>query len=347
MLTNSATLGAASGASFSDIPKSPLLNSSKAANVPALISLRRQKTIGSPAGAPHDGLVAISPCVEIAPRDIATRRARSCNGMAAEVVRTIRRERIEIGFHASMHLLVIVEDGARVAGESSVEGLPPSSLRDLKRKLTFVPAAHGYHEWHQPSALSQTIYFYLDPAKFAGELDPAGSNFPLSPRLFFEDTALWQTALKLRRLIEAPGANSRLHFEALGVILAHELLRPETGYPRAEPRARGGLAGWQQRTVREFIEENLADSISIAKLADLVRLSPYHFCRIFKQSFGVPPHRYHTSRRIERAKALLANPDESVTTIGLMLGFSETSSFTTVFRKVTGMTPTAYRRGLG
>jgi AraC family transcriptional regulator len=79
----------------------------------------------------------------------------------------------------------------------------------------------------------------------------------------------------------------------------------------------------------------------------LVRLSPFYFCRAFKQSFGIPPHRFHTSRRIERAKALLAKPAPSVTDIGLTVGFSETSSFTAAFRKATGFTPTSYHRSLG
>jgi AraC family transcriptional regulator len=91
----------------------------------------------------------------------------------------------------------------------------------------------------------------------------------------------------------------------------------------------------------------LAENISLAKLAQLIQLSPYHFCRAFKQSFGVPPHRYHTRRRIDRAKALLADPNESVTSVGMAIGFSETSSFTAAFRKVSGMTPTEYRRSLG
>jgi AraC family transcriptional regulator len=69
-------------------------------------------------------------------------------------------------------------------------------------------------------------------------------------------------------------------------------------------------------------------------------------CRAFKQSVGEPPHRYHNNRRIEHAKTLLANPAASVTEIALKLGFSETSSFTTAFRRATGITPTAYCRSL-
>jgi AraC family transcriptional regulator len=75
-------------------------------------------------------------------------------------------------------------------------------------------------------------------------------------------------------------------------------------------------------------------------------LSPYYFCRAFKQSFGMPPHRYHNARRIEQAKMLLGEPTPSVTEIGLRLGFSDTSSFSTAFRKAIGLTPTAYHRSL-
>ncbi len=110
--------------------------------------------------------------------------------------------------------------------------------------------------------------------------------------------------------------------------------------------ARGGLPGWQQKKLTQYIEEHLADEISLSSLARLVQLSPFHFSRAFKDSFGMPPHRYLTSRRIERAKTLLAERKLSVTEIGLGVGFSETSSFTSVFRKLTGETPTEYRRSL-
>jgi AraC-like DNA-binding protein len=55
-----------------------------------------------------------------------------------------------------------------------------------------------------------------------------------------------------------------------------------------------------------YIEEHLAEPISLAALGQLVRLSPNYFCRAFSQSFGMPPQRYHTRQRIERAKTLLA-----------------------------------------
>ncbi len=73
----------------------------------------------------------------------------------------------------------------------------------------------------------------------------------------------------------------------------HELIRLERT-PRAGARPlRGGLPVWQQKRVAEYIEEHLAEEISLAVLAELVDLSLYHFARVFKQSFGVPPHHYH------------------------------------------------------
>jgi AraC family transcriptional regulator len=99
--------------------------------------------------------------------------------------------------------------------------------------------------------------------------------------------------------------------------------------------------------VAAFIEEHVADDIPLATLAELARLSPYHFCRSFKESFGMPPHRYHASRRIERAKQLLANRELSITTIALDVGFSDTSAFTAAFHRLTDQTPSRYRRNLG
>jgi AraC family transcriptional regulator len=288
---------------------------------------------------------AIDSAVQIYPADGVRRRAMTWNGMAAEIVQVTRRERTEFRFQAPRHLLIVHEQGARHDGETMVEGLPRSSLRDVKHKLTFVPAGHEYRDWQEPRTLARVVYFYFDPAKMPIHSD-GSTDRALAPRLFFEDSTLWDTALKLKTLMESAGADNRLYLEALGTVLAHELVRLNAGTPRVEAQARGGLAAWQERTVSSYIEEHVAEHIPLATLAQLVRLSPYYFCRAFKQSFGLPPHRYHNDRRIELAKTLLAKPLSSVTDVGLAIGFSETSSFTASFRKATGLTPTAFRRSL-
>jgi len=286
----------------------------------------------------------IDQAVGIFPSDSVTRRRLALDGMAIEVVQAITHQKVEFGFRGSRHLLVVYEEGVRANGGTLIEGLPSSTLRDVNRKLAFVPAGHEYRETQEPRTRSRVVYIYFDPAKMRRTPEPAPTA-PLAPHLFFEDKAVWETAVKLGRLIES-GTEDRHYCEALGIVLAHELVRRNASTQRIEPPARGGLAGWQQRIVATHIEEHLAEHIPLATLARAVRLSTYHFCRAFKRSFGTPPHRYHNARRIERAKTLLTEPTCSVTEIALKVGFSETSSFTAAFRKATGTTPTAYRRSL-
>jgi AraC family transcriptional regulator len=278
--------------------------------------------------------------VEISPPHIVRRRhIFALEGMTVETVEATSCEKIEYRFRAPRHLLAVCEQGVRSNGDTFVEGLPKSSLRDLKKKLTFVPAGHEYHERQEPRISSRVVYFYFDPAKMPIHSNTGFTDF--TPRLYFEDLVIRETALKL-----SAGADNRLYQEALGVVLAHELVRLNSRTSRVRAPIRGGLAAWQQRVITAYIEEHLAERISLATLAQLVSLSPFYLCRAFKQSFGVPPHRYHISRRIECAKALLAKPAPSMTDIGLTVGYNETSSFSAAFRRATGFTPTDYHRNL-
>jgi AraC-like DNA-binding protein len=276
--------------------------------------------------------------LEIFPADVVTRRAIAWDGIKVEIIQSVTHDRVEFRFHGSCHLLLAYEEGVRDQGETVVGYLPPSTLRTLRRKLTFVPAGHGYREWQHPHIRSRVICFYLDPARL-----PIHPELGLPARVFFENSVLWETAVKLAATIE-DGSETERYTEALAIVVAHDLLR---GNRKVSPRARGGLALWQQRIVAAYVEEHLAELIALSTLAGLVRLSSFYFCRAFKQSFGIPPHRYHINRRIERAKTLLADSTRSVSDIALAVGFSETSSFSAAFRQSTGTAPTEYRRARG
>jgi AraC family transcriptional regulator len=136
----------------------------------------------------------------------------------------------------------------------------------------------------------------------------------------------------------------RFYVEALSLVLIAELARLSRASHGPEVQSRGGLAAWQRRSVGETIEEHLAEPLSLVELAQSVRLSPRHFARAFKESFGQPPHHYQLSRRIERAKTLLGDGKLSVTEIAIALGFADTSAFSTTFRRLAGGTPRDYRR---
>lgn len=87
----------------------------------------------------------------------------------------------------------------------------------------------------------------------------------------------------------------------------------------------------------------------VRRLAHVSGVSEAHFARSFKQAFGVPPHRYHLTRRIERASALLRETDGSITEIAFATGWQSLGTFGRTFRDITGQTPSAIRaraRGL-
>jgi AraC family transcriptional regulator len=148
------------------------------------------------------------PAVNISPPHLVGRQAFARHGVTAEVVQAKSLEQIEFRFRAPMHLLVVCERGVRREGDTFVEGLPRSTLRDLSRKLTFVPAGHEYHEWQVPRILTRLTYFYFDPARLSIRDEPAFAEMPLVPRLFFEDEALSCTARKLQTLIENPESDT-------------------------------------------------------------------------------------------------------------------------------------------
>jgi AraC family transcriptional regulator len=284
--------------------------------------------------------------VQISPADVVRRRVAAWGGVRAEVIEVIRRDQFEYKFDAPHHLLIMSERASRDDGETLIDGLPRSTAWDFGRKLTLVPAGHQLHGWQKPRALTRITYFYIDPHSTLLGSEGCLADVDLKPRLFFFDSDLWGTTAKLKAQAEQQVIGQRIYGEALCVVLVHELVRLNGGTAGGNHPHRGGLAGWQKKQVRDYIEEHLDDNISLAKLAGLARLSPFHFARAFKHSFELPPHRYLTLRRIERAKELLSQPELSVTRIGIDVGFNDTSSFSAAFRRQTGVTPTDFRRAL-
>jgi AraC family transcriptional regulator len=288
---------------------------------------------------------AVAPSiVEISPPDIARRRLANWGAIQADAVSVTRRETYEYGFQARRHLLIVHERAERDDGETMIEGLPKSTQRAFSCRLSFVPAGRRFYGWQKPRVLTRVTYFYIELPDRSFDLEFGNSCPTISPRLFFFDQAIWDTALKLKAEVGSAEPCSRHYAGALSLVLMHELIRLERTASAATIPLRGGLPAWQRKRLIEFIEEHLADEISLAALAELVDLSLYHFARVFAQSFGMPPHRYHMARRMELAKRLLQKSVPSVTQLGIQLGFREASSFTKAFRRFTGLTPIEYRR---
>lgn len=117
-------------------------------------------------------------------------------------------------------------------------------------------------------------------------------------------------------------------------------LKPLT--PAGPPK--GGLAPWQLRLVRDFIDENIAEPISIENLAVITRISNSHFCRAFKTSMGETAHRYIMRRRVSHAQSLMLDSRERLCQIAVACGLADQAHMTRVFRRFIGQTPDTWRR---
>ena len=95
---------------------------------------------------------------------------------------------------------------------------------------------------------------------------------------------------------------------------------------------------------RDAMDRSYAQPLDVAALARLAHVSPAHFTRTFRATFGETPHRYLQRRRIERAMFLLRETERSVTDICFQVGFGSPGTFSRTFHEIVGRSPRAYRR---
>jgi AraC-like DNA-binding protein len=95
---------------------------------------------------------------------------------------------------------------------------------------------------------------------------------------------------------------------------------------------------------RDLIVHAEEDRRSIEAIAREARLSPSHFIRQFEAVFGLTPHQYRIQSRLDRAKLLLANGQHSVTDVCMEVGFSSLGSFSALFKRELGESPSVYQR---
>ncbi len=192
------------------------------------------------------------------------------------------------------------------------------------------------------------LLIYLEPglitrvAAEAFDLDPARLTIPPLDGL---DLPHFRTAMRaVDAELTAGAAGGRLAAESLANLLAVHLIRHVLA-PRRPARGRDGtLPRGRLRAVVEYIEEHLDASPTLAQIAAVARLSPYHFARQFKTATGLPPHQYVLARRVERAKQLLQpDGDLSLAEIAARAGFSDQSQFCHHFKRVVGVTPRQFR----
>jgi AraC family transcriptional regulator len=251
-----------------------------------------------------------------------------------------------LDYVSSQHLITVP-----LAGELETEMHSAGGRRQLFRrtadKACLLPA--GYDTSFRWEGEVNCLSIGLSPALVARAA--AGSigadKIELTEIEEKDDPLVRQIGLTLLAEAEAKEPAGRLYAESLGHTLALHLIRHYSTAGRQPAAFSGGLGGGRLRRVREFISAHLDRDLTLAEIAEVADLSPYHFARAFKRSTGLTPQQYVTERRIERAKRLLAESRLPIVDVSAFAGFKNQSHFTTTFRRLTAMTPKAYREEVG
>lgn len=213
-------------------------------------------------------------------------------------------------------------------------------------RLCALPGDHESRWWVRGHMHFMHLYFLPEhfTRRAVQELDREPRELTLADRTYFEDAHI---AALCRALAaqpwDAPDARLRANetaHEILSLLLRSQSVR------RADAPVKGGLAPAVRRRLRDYIEARLAGAITLGDLSDVACLSEFHLSRMFRASFGMPPHAWVAARRADLARALLRTTTLPLDAIAERAGYADASHFGHRFRAAVGASPLAYRRAL-
>lgn len=165
------------------------------------------------------------------------------------------------------------------------------------------------------------------------------AGLPFFPNPTMRDKTLARDYLKLHVALE--GSASRLEKDSRLLSVLARFIQRHADTP-SSPR----LAGEERRAikqVREYLEDNHADNVSLEELSRLANLSPFHLTRVFGEQVGMPPHAYQTQVRVARARELLLR-GWPIARTAFETGFADQSHLTRHFKRLVGVTPGSYAK---
>ncbi|WP_152980002.1 AraC family transcriptional regulator [Mesorhizobium sp. 1M-11] len=240
-----------------------------------------------------------------------------------------------------IHLSVIPEWGLALNSDRKVLGIAPLGAFDL------VPANNqALASWTSEKSSLRVDIDPARPTQLAGaEFDT--ETFELHPPKFgFVDKRAHMLASYMLRELENRDPFCEEALDALVIAYSIYLIRAHSTFKERSSRpSNGGLPPAIWKKVRDFIEENLDQSLSVEQLASVVRLSPSHFIRAFRQTTGQPPHQFVISARLARARNLIVNTDTPLSLIAKSTGFASSSHMTTLMKRTWNATPSEIRKG--
>jgi AraC family transcriptional regulator len=213
------------------------------------------------------------------------------------------------------------------------------------------PAGVGEDEIIVTAPMTEVLHIYLPASRFDQLSDVFGGSQATAKSIRYlagvHDDLIRQIGVSMLGEMKSESAAGKVLVESLALTLSARLAQTyandsppiiDSSYQRHE------LGDVRIRRVMDYMSTHLEDDIRIEDLAGVACLSPFHFIRMFSNTMGVPPHRYLSRMRLERAKALLAICGATLADIALACRFSSQANFTRAFKRATGMTPGEYRQ---
>jgi AraC family transcriptional regulator len=169
------------------------------------------------------------------------------------------------------------------------------------------------------------------------------SRFEILENLGTRDPKLFALGKSILAGLECEGIPGRMRIDSLKIQLAIHLLRHYCSARAAIRKPMPRLSPRKLQRALDYIDSNLREDISLGQVAEALAISPSHFAHAFRQTTGVPPHRFVLERRIERANSLLLETDLPITEIAHRIGCASHSHFSVMFHRATGQTPRDFR----
>ncbi|NKE48591.1 helix-turn-helix transcriptional regulator [Roseomonas frigidaquae] len=209
--------------------------------------------------------------------------------------------------------------------------------------LSLIPPRHGARGEARGLRYLRHIVLQFDGDALANTREKRiDLESTLAARPMFACPRLLRLARLFAEACHDPEPGDTLYGDGLSAGLLDSLA--QLAAPTMPEEARCLLAPWQLRKAIEILRERLDENVRMQELAAETHLSVSYFCRAFKASTGMPPHRWQLNARVEKVKELLLDDRESMAQIAILAGFADQAHMTRTFSRLAGISPGLWRR---
>ncbi len=198
------------------------------------------------------------------------------------------------------------------------------------------------HDDNDTALLLSLPQALLEAVAVESGMDAAGLE--IRNRFQIRDRELETLGWAMKREMETGCPSGPIYMSGLTLALASRLVAWHSSAARMPKALNEGLSGLRLKQVLAFIEEQLAEDLSLEQIAAVAGVSASHVKTLFRKAMGVPVHQYVIQRRVERAKELLSKDSLSMAEIAAAAGFAHQSHMARHMRRVLGMPPLAMKR---